>query len=112
MDKNTVLDIIVRFRNRLESKGIEVDRIILYGSWAKNTQSVGSDIDLVVISEDFRDKGYWERIDILSQAIYEVFEPIEAVGLTLEEWEREDTFIKDYAGDGEIVYAQDLGSTS
>lgn len=103
MDKDTVLDIISRFRNSLEARGIRVNKIILYGSWSKSTQIEGSDIDLVVLSDDFRDKGYWERIDLLSTAIYEVFEPIEAVAMTPEEWEEEDTFIKSYAKEGEVI---------
>ncbi|NIR47598.1 nucleotidyltransferase domain-containing protein [candidate division KSB1 bacterium] len=104
MDKNAVLDIVARFRNALESKGIRAEKIILYGSCAKNTQDEASDIDLVIISKDFRGKGYWERIDILSDAIYDVFEPIEAVALTPEEWQNEDTFVKQYASDGEVLF--------
>ena len=105
MDKNTVLDIISHFRETLETKKIKINKIILFGSWAKNTQIEGSDIDIVVISEDFKGKGYWERIDILSSAIYEIFEPIEAVAMTPEEWEEEeDTFINKYARDGEVIF--------
>ncbi len=88
----------------MESKGIRAEKIILYGSCAKNTQDEASDIDLVIISKDFRGKGYWERIDILSDAIYDVFEPIEAVALTPEEWQNEDTFVKQYASDGEVLF--------
>jgi len=104
MDKKNVIDVISRFRSALEASGIKIDRIILYGSWAKNTQSESSDIDLVVISEDFKDKDYWKRIDVLSAAIYEVFQPIEAVAMTPEEWEKEDSFISLYARNGEVVY--------
>jgi len=31
-----------------------------------------SDIDLGVISEDFKGKDFWQRIEVLSDAIYEV----------------------------------------
>jgi len=103
MDKKHIKDIISRFRVALETKGIVVERIILYGSWAQGTQHEGSDIDLVVISEVFNNKGYWERIDIISDAIYEVFEPIEAIAMTPEEWEKKDSFISDYARKGEVV---------
>jgi hypothetical protein len=36
----------------------------------------------VVISDDFAEKGYWERIDILVEAFYEVFAPIEPAAMT------------------------------
>jgi len=63
-----------------------------------------SDIDIVVISRDFDDKDYWERIDILSSAIYQVFEPIEAVAMSLEEWESGQSLIVDYAKNGRVLY--------
>mgnify|MGYP001607528610 CR=1 FL=1 len=65
----------------------------------------GSDIDVVIISDDFAGKGYWERIDILADAIYEIFAPIEAVAMTPEEWERGDSLIAAFARKGEVLYA-------
>jgi len=103
MDKKAVLRTIAAFRKSIESKGVRVERLILYGSWSRNQQVEGSDIDLVVISNDFIDKDYWERIDILTDAIYEVFAPIEAVAMTPEEWESESSEVCYYAKDGEVV---------
>ena len=104
MDKNTVLGILSRFRQVLESKGTKVEKLILFGSYASGTYKEGSDIDVVVISKNFSGKDYWERIDILSDAIYEVFEPIEAVAMTPEEWEKKDSPVVDYVKDGEVIY--------
>ncbi|MFH1962758.1 MAG: nucleotidyltransferase domain-containing protein [bacterium] len=104
MDKNAVLKIISRFQKTLESKGIRINKTILFGSCVMGLQKEESDIDIVVISEDFKNKGYWERIAILSDVIYEIFEPIEAVAMTKEEWEKGDSFIVNYAKNGEVVY--------
>jgi predicted nucleotidyltransferase len=105
MDKRTVVEIVGRFRDAIEARGIRLFKIILFGSYASDTQHEGSDIDLVVISEDFNDRSYWERIDILSDTIYEIFAPIEATALTPDEWERGDSFIIDFAENGEVLYA-------
>src|SRR3990172_10009386 len=105
MDKKAVLDIISRFRKAVESRGIRVAKLILFGSYAAGTYREGSDIDIVVISRDFADKNYWDRIDLLSDAIYEVFEPIEAVAMTPEEWDSGESMIVDYAENGEVVPA-------
>lgn len=103
MDKKAVLNIIARFRKTLETNGVGVERIVLFGSYAAGTYREGSDIDVVVISEDFTGKGYWERLDILSDAIYQVFEPIEAIAMTPEEWDRRDSMIVEFAEKGEVV---------
>jgi hypothetical protein len=42
------------------------DKFVLISNWE------GSDIDIVAISDDFKYKSYWERIDILSDVIYEI----------------------------------------
>jgi predicted nucleotidyltransferase len=103
MDKKDILKTITQFKKILETKGIQINQIILYGSWASRQQREESDIDLVVISKDFESKGYWERVNIISDAIYEVFAPIEAVALTPEEWEKKDSLICEYARGGEVI---------
>jgi uncharacterized protein len=105
MDKESALDSLHRFRLALESKGIQIHKLVLYGSFAQGRAKEGSDIDVLVISDGFLGKSYWERIDILSDAIYEVFEPIEAVALTKEEWERGESTVVDFARKGEVIFA-------
>ncbi len=104
MDKRAVLEIISAFRNAIESRGIKADKLILFGSCATGQCREDSDIDVVVISRDFQNKSYWERIDILSAAIYDIFEPIEATAFTPQEWQSGESIIVDFAKNGEVVY--------
>ncbi len=97
MDKRAALEVVARLRQRVEARGIRPQKVILYGSYADGTHREGSDIDVVIISEDFVGKDYWERIEILADAIYEVFAPIEAVAMTVEEWERGDPQVAAFA---------------
>jgi len=105
MDKESVLKIVEQFHRGIEAKGIRPLKIILYGSHASKTEREDSDIDLVVISDDFAKKDYWQRIDILTDVIYEIFAPIEAVAMTQDEWERGESFVTDFARNGEILFA-------
>ena len=99
------LDIVARLRQKIEARGIRLQKVILYGSYADGTHQEESDIEVVIVSDDFAGKGYWERIDILADVIYEIFAPIEAVAMTTEEWEHGDSQIAAFARKGEVLYA-------
>jgi len=105
MDKAEVLKIIDRFRAVLENNGIGIKRIVLYGSYASGKEREGSDIDLVVISDDFSGMDYWQRIDMISEAIYKVFKPIEAMAMTSREWRESRSIAVELARQGEVVFA-------
>ena len=105
MGKKDVLNILKSFKKALEGNHIRIERLILFGSWAKGTQQEGSDIDVVVISKDFENKDYWERIKILSNAIYQVFQPIEAVAMTPQEWDSKESPVCEFASQGEVITA-------
>lgn len=53
-------------------------------------------IDLILISEDFLNHDYGSRIDILSEAIYDVFAPIEVVGFTYQQMNLTIPAVDDY----------------
>lgn len=105
MVKKNVLELIQKFQRSLEEQHIHIQKIILYGSWANGNAHDDSDIDVVVISDSFKGKGYWERIELLSRAIYKIFAPIEAVAMTQEEWNNKSSSVCEYAKDGEVVFS-------
>jgi hypothetical protein len=65
--------------------GIRAESVFLFGSHARGEPREGSDIDLVVVSPDFRDKNLLERAEILGVAAARILEPIQALGVTPEE---------------------------
>lgn len=83
--KREIETIIESYKNILTKLGIKPERIILYGSFAKGSPHEDSDIDLIVISEDFKNMNIRERLETLGLAAGRVFEPIEARGYTTEE---------------------------
>ena len=103
MDKAAVLKILSRFQRLLEARGVCVERLVLYGSYASGTWREGSDIDVVVISEDFDEMSYWQRLELLADVVYELYEPVEAVALTPEQWNSGSSPIVQYAAQGEVL---------
>jgi len=78
-------EIISRYSIEIEKMGIKPQKILLYGSYAKGSPREDSDIDLVVVSNNFKDMNIRERLELLGIAAGKVFEPIEAIGYTPDE---------------------------
>ena len=83
--KREIEIIIEKYKVELGKLGIRPQKIILYGSFASGQPREDSDIDLIVISDDFKNMNFRERLEILGLAAGRVFEPIEAIGYTEEE---------------------------
>ncbi|MEA2005563.1 MAG: nucleotidyltransferase domain-containing protein [Acidobacteriota bacterium] len=98
MDKK-ILKTLKIFKNTLEDMKIHVKRIIIFGSYATGKEKKDSDIDVIVISNDFNGMNIFRRLEILGLALAraKIFEPIEAIGYTEEEFTSrgEGTFIGD-----------------
>lgn len=92
-----VKKIIEEYQQALKTLGVNVKGVILYGSFALGNQRKDSDIDLIIISEDFRKMNLRERLEILGIAAVRIMEPIEAKGYTPEEIEttQEGSFLKE-----------------
>lgn len=61
MDKATINEIIQYLKELLVKSGLNVNSIALFGSALSGEMHVDSDIDLIIISSDFRDKDIFER---------------------------------------------------
>lgn len=105
MDKGGVVETLKRFRISLEKRGIPVTKLILFGSYSQGTNREESDIDVIILSTSFSGQSLWERIGVITPSLREFTEPIEAVALTPEEWEQEESLIIACAKQGEVVYA-------
>jgi len=82
---NKIREIVARYTRQLETMGIHVERMLLFGSQSTGKQGPHSDIDLVVVSSDFRRISRIRRLELLGRAAARILEPIEAYGLSPEE---------------------------
>jgi predicted nucleotidyltransferase len=74
--------IVQRFCDQLEKMGIHPEKVMLYGSQATGTTREGSDIDLIVISSDWKKFNQRERLELLGIASARILEPVQAQGFT------------------------------
>lgn len=98
MDKK-IVEAIESFKLSLEELGVRTETIVVFGSYAAGTAEEHSDIDLAVISDDFRGVDIFSRLEILGLALAraKIMEPVEALAYTPEEYESKEqgTFIAD-----------------
>jgi predicted nucleotidyltransferase len=72
---------VEKFIDIMLQNNIKVDKVILFGSYAKGNTHVYSDIDLAVISSDFG-MDELEEMMMLSKLSWKVSDRIEAIPLT------------------------------
>lgn len=80
-----IKEIIRKYQQEIEKLGVRPQRMILFGSYAGGTPREDSDIDIIVIADDFKKMNLRERLELLGVAAGRIFEPIEALGYTDEE---------------------------
>ncbi|WKZ19850.1 MAG: nucleotidyltransferase domain-containing protein [Candidatus Jettenia sp. CY-1] len=68
MDKR-LYQIVANVKHALEVVGVHIAKIILFGSYAQGTTSEYSDIDIAIISNDFKDKNLLQRLELIGEAL-------------------------------------------
>ncbi|MFQ5822813.1 MAG: nucleotidyltransferase domain-containing protein [bacterium] len=78
----------------------------MYGSYVNGQASEHSDIDIAVISPFFRGQGIRERQEFLGMAFDDIYDPIEPLGYTPEEYENPEsgTMLHEIKRTGEVIY--------
>jgi len=109
MVKKTVIKAIEFLEYCLEErKELKISKIILFGSQSRGKVTEESDIDIVIISHDFKGKDIFERAKLTKEAeirtIKKFMIPLDIITMTPEEFECETSLISNYARNGEVIY--------
>jgi predicted nucleotidyltransferase len=86
-----IKDIITKYVYILTERGIRIEKVVLFGSYASKQGHAVSDIDIAVISSDFG-KDRYEEGKLLFQAAWRVDPRIEPIPISLEAYEN-DTWV-------------------
>jgi predicted nucleotidyltransferase len=108
MAQSRASEIAQFFRECLKEKGLKVNKIILFGSQARGTATEESDIDIVIVSEEFRRKNIFRRAKLTRDAeirtIRKFMVPLDVVTMSPEEYENRTLLIAEYVHEGKVVY--------
>ena len=108
MAEKKVLNIIRFFEERLKESGMDVQQIILFGSSARGSAGEDSDIDIAVVSPDFRGKNIFKRAPMIKHAevstIRKFLVPLDVITMSPEDLESETSPVAGYVRQGKVVY--------
>ena len=88
MVKKEIRDIVNRFVAALASRGVHVDKALIYGSVAKNMDTSDSDLDVAVVSSDFGRDRYGEGI-LLNKVAWRIDARIHPVPISSDSYNNE-----------------------
>jgi len=90
MDKAAIDELIAHLKQSLIRHGIHVDSIALFGSALSGNIEKDSDIDIIIISSDFRDLDLFERAKLTMKPETETLKrykiPMDVINLSPEEY--------------------------
>jgi len=108
MAKGIILEAITFLEQQMKKSGLHISKLILFGSQATEQATVDSDIDIVVLSEDFRNKDIFEWALLIKDAeiltIEKFMVPFDIITMTPEEFESGSSLVGLYASEGEVLY--------
>ena len=85
MDIRKIKELTVSYRSLLKQNNITPQIIILYGSYATNTQTEDSDIDLAVVSRDFG-KDRFKESALLNRLANKINSKLEVIPIGLKSY--------------------------
>jgi len=90
----------------LEERGIRVQTVVLFGSYAHKRAHEHSDIDIAVIAPQFARMGLRERYENLGRTNMTLRAPIQAIGYSGREWRYAErgTFLDEIQRTGKVIY--------
>jgi uncharacterized protein len=88
--KESVSGNVVRLGKKLEKYGIEIDKLIIFGSHARGTAHKNSDIDVCVVSSQFG-RDYIDEMQFLFRQCRNISYDIEPIPASREDYENEST---------------------
>ncbi len=115
MADQSILGVIRDYLQAVNEAGIRANRVVLYGSWARNEGRPDSDIDLVVIAPEFdrqRDRELTDRLWELRAFIPEAWR-IEPIACGERQWLEDDSsaIIEIARREGQVITLETASSS-
>jgi predicted nucleotidyltransferase len=107
MVKREIIKIKIKLKTLLQKRGISIEKIVVFGSYAKGKEKEYSDIDIIIVSKDFREKDIFQRVELTRgihrKLIDEIMKPFDIMYYSDEEWKKGHSLIINAAKEEGVV---------
>jgi predicted nucleotidyltransferase len=107
--KSSAEEIVEYLRQTLAATGLAVRRIAVFGSQATGTADDESDVDIVIVADDFRGKNIFDRAQLTKTAevstLRKFMVPLDIIAMTPEEFENDGSPVAVMARETGAAYA-------
>ena len=104
LTQNAAIDIVQNYAREICNIGINLKKVILYGSFAKGTQHEWSDIDVALVADDFTGVPFIDGQRFSGIGIKKPYIRIESLTYPTDYFEESDPFIEEIKNTGiEII---------
>ena len=107
MAESTVVKAVRFLKRELGKNGLNVSKVILFGSQAGRRAGKTSDIDVIIVSEDFRGCDIFKRAYLTKEGeiktIRRFMIPLDIITATPDELESRASLIYEFARNGRII---------
>jgi predicted nucleotidyltransferase len=107
MAQSTALKAVRFLKKELEKGGLNVSKMILFGSRAGRQARKDSDIDVLIVSDDFRGCDIFKRARLTKEGeirtIRKFMIPLDIITATPDEVESGTSLVYDFAKDGRVI---------
>ncbi|GBD95453.1 MAG TPA: nucleotidyltransferase domain-containing protein [Nitrospirae bacterium] len=93
------IEVVERFLKLIKSADINIERIILFGSYAKGNAGEWSDMDIAIVSPDFSGMPFYDR-KMLNSFILKIDSRIEVHPFRPEDFTEDNLFVKEILKNG------------
>jgi len=108
MSERKVREAVNFIRDFFVKRNISVNKLILFGSYARRNFSQDSDVDIAIVSENFTGKDIFQRAEMLEGLQWALVErfmmPFDIVPISLEEWEKSSSLIVGFVKEGQEIF--------
>jgi predicted nucleotidyltransferase len=94
----------------LQQRQIAINKIVVFGSYARNQAKKESDIDIIIVSKTFRNKDLFQRVALTSGLhrilVNKINKPFDIMFYSDSEWNKGDSLVVNAAkAEGKIIYS-------